>query len=339
MAKAGKINFLPMEARSVPTLPEGKQWRYEPKWDGFRCLAKMQDKQVLLISKSGKPLGRYFPDMVSLLSKLEAKHFLLDGELLIKMEEGYSFSELQMRLHPAASRVQKLAAAYPATYMIFDLLEDDKGVDLTRQPFERRRKALEQFYAKFVQEEEGLLLSPQVVSLEEAKQWITGLGVTIDGLIAKDINEIYQPEERVMRKYKFVRTADCIVGGFRYGTNSKLVGSLLLGLFDGEGLLHHVGFTSAIPNAEKEAVTRKLEKLVGPPGFTGRAPGAPSRWSTKRSTDWQPLKTKLVVEVSYDHITDYRFRHGTTLLRWRPDKAPRQCTFEQLARPVSESAA
>jgi ATP-dependent DNA ligase len=323
----------PMEAESVSVLPSGPKWVYEPKWDGFRCLALKDGKNVTLSSKSGKSLNRYFPDIVSMLENIEAPRFLLDGELLIGTEEGFSFSALQLRLHPAASRVNKLAVEQPASFVLFDLLITPDGTDLQNLPFEKRRKELQKFLKANGKKARRLILSPQADSLNAAKAWLDDLGAQLDGLVAKDLTALYCPGERIMQKYKFIRTADCVVGGFRYGTNSNLVGSLLLGLYDEKRLLHHVGFTSAIAKDEKPALTKKLEKLIQAPGFTGKAPGGPSRWSTERTTEWQPLKPELVVEVSYDHVTHDRFRHGTHIVRWRNDKKPGQCTMVQLKQP------
>lgn len=323
-----KVDFLPMEALSVDELPKGKSWVYEPKWDGFRCLARKNKNEITLTSKSGKPLNRYFPDIVERLLKIKAD-FLLDGELVIFTETGLSFSDLQLRLHPAASRVAKLAKEQPANFILFDLLETAKGKSLQEKEFGLRRAELEKFHEKFIKDDR-LELSPQIASLKTAMGWLTKMRGTIDGIIAKNIEEIYQPEERVMQKYKPLKTADCVVGGFRYGTNSKQVGSLLLGLYDDEGKLNHVGFTSSIPKQDKAALTKKLESLKGKPGFTGKAPGGPSRWSTERTGQWEALKSELVVEVSFDHVSDERFRHGTKLLRFRPDKSPKQCRMEQL---------
>lgn len=321
-----------MEASLVSHLPEGKEWRYEPKWDGFRCLAYKRENRVILRSKSGKPLERYFPDIVTVLEKLPARKFVLDGELLVEGERGYSFSDLQMRLHPAASRVKMLAEKQPATFVIFDILESDTDKDMMSAPLLERRLILETFYKKYCSAEKAVTLSPQTDSVTEAMKWLSSSGWYIDGIVAKNSTDVYVPGERVMQKYKRIRTADCVVGGFRYGTDSKEVGSLLLGLYDEEGYLHHVGFTSGIAKADKPSLTKQLEKLIHEPGFTGNAPGAPSRWSTERSTQWKPLLPKLVVEVSFDHVTDDRFRHGTKLIRFRPDKSPTQCTMEQLHR-------
>ncbi len=322
--------LFPMEALLVSELPEGEEWRYEPKWDGFRCLAHKRDEAVALQSKSGRPLERYFPDIVSLLAKLAAEAFLLDGELLVEGEKGYSFSDLQLRLHPAASRVHMLAQHQPATFVIFDILETEDDQTRMSAPLSHRRRFLEQFYKTYCSTEKAIRLSPQTDSLDEAMEWLSSSGWHIDGIVAKKITDAYVPGERVMQKYKPIRTADCVVGGFRYGKDSDEVGSLLLGLYDDAGRLNHVGFTSGIAKSDKPSLTKKLENLIQEPGFTGNAPGAPSRWSTERSAQWKPLSPKLVVEVSFDHVTDDRFRHGTKLIRFRPDKSPRQCTMEQL---------
>lgn len=323
----------PMEAKPVHDLPEGEQWRYEPKWDGFRCLAFRDGDQVELRSKSGQPLGRSFPDVVAALAALNARQFVLDGEIIIPIERRLSFEALQLRLHPAESRVRKLAAEHPAVYILFDLLVGPDGKLLADLPFIERRKALEAFFVK-EPDNPAIRLSPSTADRTVALAWLDRLGGDIDGIIAKRADLPYLGGSRDgMQKYKLTRTADCIVGGFRYNQNSPLVGSLLLGLYDNEGLLNHVGFTATLPAKEKPMLTRRLEQLVEPPGFTGRAPGGPSRWSTERSGEWQPLRPELVLEVRYDHVSEGRFRHGTTLLRWRPDKAPRQCTFDQLPKP------
>jgi ATP-dependent DNA ligase len=287
---------------------------------------------VTLRSKSGKPLERYFPDIVNMLARLAATNFVLDGELLVKADSGYSFSDLQMRLHPAASRVNMLAQKRPATFVIFDILEAEQGRNMMSAPLSERRLVLEHFYKKYGSKENAVTLSPQTDSVTEAIKWLDASGWYIDGIVAKNSTDVYVPGERVMQKYKPIRTADCVVGGFRYGTDSQEVGSLLLGLYDEAGHLHHVGFTSGIAKADKPSLTKKLEKLIQEPGFTGNAPGAPSRWSSERSTQWKPLSPKLVVEVSFDHVTDDRFRHGTKLVRFRPDKLPKQCKMEQLHR-------
>ena len=317
----------PMEAVLATELPAGDCWQYEPKWDGFRCLARRDGEDVELISKSGKPLGRYFPEILEVLGNLRPKRFLLDGELIISVGDVLAFDALQLRLHPAESRVRKLAAETPAEFMLFDLLSLD-GKDLAGEPLSKRRAALEKFHASI--EAPPLKLSPATSDRATALDWLERSGGALDGAIAKRLDQPYRAGERAMVKVKPERTADCVVGGFRYAEKRKAVGSLLLGLYDDKGLLHHVGFTSAIPDNQREQLTKELEAMIAPPGFTGNAPGGPSRWSTARSAEWQPLKPVLVVEVKYDQVTAGRFRHGTALLRWRPDKDPKQCTFDQL---------
>ena len=324
----------PMEALLAAELPDGDGWQFEPKWDGFRCLARRDVDEVTLTSKSGKPLGRYFPDIVQMLEGLPERQFLIDGELIIPVGDALSFDALQLRLHPAESRVRKLAAEHPAELMLFDALELE-GHDLRAQPLEKRRQALEGFFAR--NPARGLHLSPMTRDRNTAVGWLERSGGALDGVIAKRADLEYRSGERAMIKVKQQRTADCVVGGFRYAEKKKEVASLLLGLFNDQGLLDHVGFTSSIPSAERAALTKKLEKLIEPPGFTGNAPGGPSRWNRGKEVPWQPLKPELVVEVRYDQITSRRFRHGTGFVRWRPDKAPRQCTFEQLAPELKPS--
>jgi ATP-dependent DNA ligase len=330
----------PMEARSVDEIPEGDEWQYEPKWDGFRCLAFRDGDKVYLQSKAGQPLARYFPDVVEQLLGLGAKRFVLDGELTIPVGGRLSFDELQLRLHPAASRVQKLAAAHPALFVVFDLLADTNGKSLLQLPLRERRKQLEKFARTTLKGGSRVRLSPATTDLAKAKKWFEKTGGNLDGLIAKLIDAPYASGERTaVVKIKQVRTADCVVGGFRYATGSRLIGSLLLGLYDDDGLLHHVGFTSAFKASERPALTKKFEALKKSPGFTGNAPGGPSRWSTERSAEWEPVNPKIVVEVTYDHFTGDRFRHGTKIVRYRPDKAPRQCTMDQVAHREGKSLA
>jgi ATP-dependent DNA ligase len=318
-----------MEATLQDELPAEGAWQFEPKWDGFRCLAFRSGDAVDLRAKSGKPLGRYFPEVVAGLRALKADGFVLDGELAIPTAGGLSFSALQMRLHPAESRIRKLSALTPASFILFDMLAAN-GALLGDRPLKERRGLVEAFYRQ-AGVSELLQLSPYTLSRREAQGWLDTSGGAIDGVVAKRLDEPYRFGERAMVKVKCLRTADCVVGGFRYGTGSDEVASLLLGLYNGEGKLDHVGFTSTIARADRSQLTKRLEAMIEPPGFTGNAPGGPSRWSTERSGEWQPLRPDLVVEVRYDHVSDDRFRHGTKLLRWRPDKAPRQCTFEQIA--------
>lgn len=326
-----KMPFPPMEAVSVEDIPTGPEWQYEPKWDGFRCLAFRDGNSVELQSKSGQPLTRYFPELITALAELKATTFVLDGEIVVPEGAAFSFDALLQRIHPAKSRVTRLAVETPALLIVFDLLVDADGSSLVKDALDTRRKALDQFAKSFLRNNKTIRLSPATVKLPEAKTWFARVGNALDGIIAKRRDLPYASGTReAMQKIKNHRSADCVVGGFRYNEGKKVVGSLLLGLYDETGLLHHVGFTSGLKASEKAELTARLEKLIAPPGFTGNKPGGPSRWSTKRSTEWQPLKPKLVVEVRYDHFSGGRFRHGTTLLRWRPDKSPRQCTLDQL---------
>jgi len=318
----------PMEALLAAELPDGTGWQFEPKWDGFRCLARRDGAEVTLTSKSGKPLARYFPEVVAMLASLKTRQFLIDGELIIPVGDALSFDALQLRLHPAESRVRKLAAETPAELMAFDLLDLD-GRSLATSPLSKRREKLETFMQKNATP--SLELSPMTRDRKVALRWLERSGGALDGVIAKRAALEYRSGERAMIKVKQIRTADCVVGGFRYAEKKTVVGSLLLGLYGDDGLLHHVGFTSAFKNEDRTQLTEKLKKLIAPPGFTGDAPGGPSRWNTERTTQWQPLKPVLVVEVKYDQVTGHRFRHGTSIVRWRPDKDPRQCTFDQLA--------
>jgi ATP-dependent DNA ligase len=320
-----------MDAEIVRELPRGREWQYEPKWDGFRCLAFRSGDKVELQSKSGKPLARYFPDIVAMLESLSARRFVIDSELVIPVDGGTSFEELQLRLHPAASRVQKLAAAHPAVMIAFDLLVDEAGRSIAAEPLKERRKALERFHADFAKGVERLRLSPATTDVKKALEWLRRAGASLDGIVAKRLDLGYRSGDRTgMVKYKVIRSADCVVGGFRYLEGKKVVGSLLLGLYGGDGLLHHVGYTSSIRDEDRKALTTRLERLRRPPGFTGRAPGGPSRWSMERTGEWEPLKPVLVVEVAYDQFTGGHFRHGTKFMRWRPDKAPAQCKFDQV---------
>jgi ATP-dependent DNA ligase len=324
--------YKPMEALSASELPSGPEWQYEPKWDGFRCLAFRDGTKMELMSKSQKPLTRYFPELVQALSALPAERFVLDGEIVIPVHGTLSFDHLLMRIHPAASRVNKLSEATPSVFIVFDLLVDKDGRSLVKMPLEERRQELEQFAKRYLKKNQVIRLSPVTEDLSVARKWFR-MGVALDGVIAKRRDLPYQSGERTgMQKIKRQRTADCVVGGFRYLEKEPLVGSLLLGLYNDEGKLDHVGFTSSIKNEDRPALTKKLKGMIKPPGFSGKAPGGLSRWSTKRSAEWQPVVPKLVVEVQFDHFTGGRFRHGTKFLRWRPEKDPKDCTLKQVDR-------
>ncbi len=323
--------FPPAEAKPVHDIPQGSLWLYEPKWDGFRCLAFRNGKKVVLQSKAGQPLGRYFPELVDALAQLPQRKFVLDGEIVIFRGKHLSFDDLLMRIHPAESRIRKLAAETPVNYLCFDLLVSGEGRSLVKQPLSERRTMLEEFLAPLPGR--GLVrLSPASPKLSQARKWMDELGkVGLDGIVAKRLAEPYRSGERTgMVKVKRVRTADVVVGGFRYAEKGGGIGSLLLGLYNQHRKLDHVGFSSSFNAEQRRELKPVVERLIGGEGFTGNAPGGPSRWSTERSAQWQPLKLKLVCEVQYDHFSGGRFRHGTRFLRWRPEKKPQSCTFDQL---------
>ncbi|HVG10679.1 MAG TPA: ATP-dependent DNA ligase [Thermoanaerobaculia bacterium] len=322
-----KPPYPPWEAESEGKIPPEPGWLYEPKWDGFRCLAFRKGDQVLLQSKAGQPLGRYFPELVEALGKLPLKTFVVDGEIIIPD----SFDALLQRIHPAESRIRKLAKETPASLYVFDLLVDVRGKSLVELPMKERREQLEAFFGK-VPEGGQMVLSPATPKLKEAEKWIGGEG--LDGVVAKPLDSPYLSGERGgMVKIKRQRTADCVVGGFRWAQKGGQVGSLLLGLYNDAGQLDLVGFSSSFSAEEKKELEPVLEPHRGGSGFTGKAPGGPSRWSQGRSTEWEPLDPVLVCEVRYDHFSGGRFRHGTKFLRWRPDKKPEACTFAQVRKP------
>ncbi len=333
------LDLEPMEAKTAAELPSGA-WQYEPKWDGFRCLVFRAGASVELMSKSGKPLSRYFPEVVARFAGLSEGAFVLDGEIAVPIGDALDFDALQARIHPAASRIKKLSTETPALFIAFDCLSEDGAVSLIERPLTQRRAALERVFAR-LPADSGFRLSPSTTDRAEAEALLRKAGGSIDGVVAKRLDGPYEAGERAMIKVKNLKSADCVVGGFRYASKSPgnpEVGSLLLGLFNPDGKLDHVGFTSAFADLDKAELTARLEAHAGAPGFTGDAPGGPSRWSNGRSEEWQPLRPDLVVEVRYDHVTGKRFRHGTKLLRFRPDKAPRQCTFDQLQEEARPSA-
>lgn len=322
--------FEPMEAKQVDDVPHGEQWGYEPKWDGFRCVAFRDGDDIELQSKACKPLARYFPDMVTSMKALGARKFVLDGELVIPYEKSLSFEQLLLRIHPAASRVKKLAAETPALFVAFDLLVPERGNALVDEPLSERRERLESFADKYFTSE--VLLSPHSRDFAQAQEWLDGHRGGLDGVMAKRLDMSYRSGERDgMQKIKRYRSADCVVAGLRWSSAGQgSIGSLLLGLYDEAGLLHHVGFTSSMPRQLKEQVTSHVKPYIGGTGFTGRSPGGPSRWATERSAEWVALRPELVVEVRYDHFSEGRFRHGTSFMRWRPDKEPHQCRYDSL---------
>jgi ATP-dependent DNA ligase len=324
-------SFPPMEARSVDEIPRGDDGLYEPKWDGFRCLAFRNNEEVLLQSKAGQPLARYFPELVERLKKLPHKKFVLDGEIVIFQGRNLSFDDLLLRIHPAESRIRKLAKKTPASLLSFDLLVDARGNSLVDLPLRERRQRTGKFFQK-VPKTSSVRMSPATIDHAQAEHWMRDLsGSGFAGVMAKGLDSRYTSGEHTgMVKVKNMRTADCVVGGFRNASKGGGIGSMLLGLYDEEGRRNHVGFTSSFNPQMKKGLKKILEPLSGGTGSTGKAPGGPSRWSTERSSQWEPLQPKLVCEVQFDHFSQGRFRHGTKFLRWRPEKAPKQCTYEQL---------
>ncbi|MFZ0681283.1 MAG: ATP-dependent DNA ligase, partial [Candidatus Cybelea sp.] len=312
----------PMETRHAQHIPEGDDWTYEPKWDGFRCIAFRDGQNVELQSKSGETLTRYFPEVVSALLEAPAKCFVVDGELMIVEGETSDFDALLQRIHPAESRVRRLAAETPAVYVLFDLLVQDRS-ELFERKLRERRACLEAFVQHNFATSSTITLSPATEDPGLAARWLSGSLARLDGVIAKK-DESYafggrDAAVKVKRRY----TADCVIGGFRTSSDGSIA-SLLLGLYD-DGLLHHVGFVGSMSAQERKHAAELLKPIVEPPGFTGAAPGGPSRWRRAENAQWFPVKPKIVVEVSFDHVTARRFRHATRLLRWRVDKAPRQC--------------
>jgi ATP-dependent DNA ligase len=331
--------FPPMEAKLVDALPAGERWLHEPKWDGFRCLAFKDGASVALQSKAGQPLGRYFPEVVAAVAALAPPRLVLDGEIAIPVEGGFGFEPLLQRIHPAASRIARLSAETPAVLLAFDLLFDGRRT-LVDLPLAARRAALEALAAEaFAEARDGprVGLTPATRDRAEAEGWLRGAAKGIDGVVSKDLDGRYESGERAMRKVKLLRTADCVVGGFRRATGKTELGSLLLGLYDAGGRLHYIGHASSFDAARRAELTAIFEPLSGGGGFTGDAPGGPSRWARGEERAWVPVAPVKVVEVEYHHASGGRFRHGTRLLRFRPDREPRTCTFEQLGGAIDEA--
>jgi ATP-dependent DNA ligase len=324
MTLAATYPLAPMESEAVDALPEGGGWLFEPKYDGFRCLAFRQGRSVRLQSKNQKPLERYFPEIAAGLRSLPIERFVLDGEIVIP--EG-SFETLQLRLHPAASRIKKLSQETPAALVVFDLLAEGKRRSLLAEPFSKRREALEAFFAE-IEERSFLMLSRTTRSRATATRWLAG--GKVEGVMAKRLDLPYRSGERAMLKIKLWKTIDCVVGGFYRKEDTGEVENLLLGLYDEAGRLNYVGRAPVYGKAKD--VDGKVKPLVGGPGFTGRAPGGKNRWSGRERKP-VPLKPVLVAEVSADHITGDYMRHGAKLLRWREDKAPAACTMDQIKQP------
>lgn len=332
------LSFPPMEAQTAPSLPDGSQYQFEPKWDGFRALCFKDGDEIAFQSKSGQSLARYFPELVDAVSRLAARRFVLDGEIVVPVDDRLDFDQLLQRIHPAASRVTMLSKHYPATYVVFDMLVDERGRAVYRQPLTDRRAALAPFAERYFAHTDRFKLSPATNDRGIAERWYASVGGALDGVIAKRTDIPYSSgDRRGMLKIKRLRTADCVVGGFRLSQDGASLGSLLLGLYAPNGDLDYVGFTSGFSAAEKKPLLRKLNALRTTQSFTGRTPGGPSRWSRGKETAWVAVEPNIVLEVEFDHVSGGRFRHGTRPLRFRPDKAARQCTMEQLDQPAGTS--
>jgi ATP-dependent DNA ligase len=332
----------PMLAKLATELPEGDGWLFEPKWDGFRAIVFRDGDRVYLQSRDLKPLDRYFPELAAPLRASLPERCVVDGEIVIATEHGLDFDALQLRLHPAASRVAKLAAETPSSFVAFDLLAEG-GRDLRSRPQAERRRLLEEALARA---SGSVHLTPCSRDRTVAQEWFHRFeGAGLDGVVAKHEATTYQPGKRVMVKVKHSRTADCVVAGFRWHKNGpgELVGSLLLGLYDAEGGLHHVGVTSSFTAAKRRQLAQELaplrrNALEGHPwhawadagNLSTRMPGGQSRWSQGKDLSWEPLRIERVCEVKYDHLQGDRFRHAAVFVRWRPDKPPSECRYDQL---------
>src|SRR5579884_4135878 len=329
----------PMLATLSRAFPSGDNLVYEPKWDGFRCIVFRDGPEVELGSRNERPLTRYFPELISPLREMLPERCVLDGEVVIAGPAGLDFDALLQRIHPAESRVAKLARETPASYVAFDLLAEGED-DLRGRPFTERRARLERI---LVDAHPPLHLTPATSDPDLARDWFDRFeGAGLDGLVAKRVDLTYRPGERAMIKIKHERTADCVVAGFRWHKQGGMIGSLLLGLYDDDGVLHHVGvagsFTTAVRRQMVDELAPLRTALSGHPWQAwavhaepaGRVPGSPSRWTAKRDLSWEPLRPERVCEVAYDHLQGDRFRHGTSFKRWRPDREPRTCTYAQL---------
>jgi ATP-dependent DNA ligase len=320
----------PMLSRSATAIPEGPDWRYEPKWDGFRALIFRDEEQIRIVSRKQTLLNRYFPELEPVLGAGLPSAAVVDGEIILVGERGLEFETLQLRLHPAASRVAKLSKEIPASFVVFDILArgDD---DLRPLPLSERRGAL----IESVSEVPSLCLTPQTSDPEEARSWFTRFeGAGLDGVIAKRVDQPYLAGKREWIKIKHQRTADCVVGGLREAADGKGIGSLLLGLYDSAGVLHYVGHTSSFSAQQRREIRDQLRPFEGSGGFPEmHGPGGPSRWSQGRDLTWVSLRPELVCEVGFEKLEGMRFRHAARFLRWRTDKAPAECTYDQLEPP------
>lgn len=329
MALAFSPPLEPMLAQAKDDLPTGPGWRYEPKWDGFRAIVFRDGDSVELCSRGGKPLARYFPELVAVLKETLPQQCIVDGEIILPGPKGLDFDALQSRLHPAASRVNKLAAEIPTSFVAFDLLGLGSD-DWRERPYAERRSTLETLFTSTPR----VFVTPQTTEPSQAERWFVDFeGAGCDGVIARREELPYRPGQRVMVKIKHGRTAECVVGGYREGKTPGTVGSLLLGLYDDQGVLHHVGHTSSFTAKEKKALVEKLAPYVTQDSFQGRVPDAPSRWSPKEEKTWVSLRPELVCEVRYDYLQGPRFRHASTFLRWREDRTADSCRYSQLEPP------
>jgi len=332
---------LPMLAKRADALPEGPGWIFEPKWDGFRVLVFKDGDELLLQSRDEKPLDRYFPELRAPLLAQLPRRCVLDGEVVVASEGELDFEALQQRIHPAASRVALLAQETPASLIFWDVLCEG-GRDLRERPFRERRAVLEELLAGALP---PLHLTPATDEHGVAADWFRRFeGAGLDGVVAKPAAGTYQPNKRVMLKVKHERECDCVVAGFRWHKRGRdRVGSLLLGLYDDAGVLHHVGVASSFTDAKRRELVSFLapwresalaahpwRDWAGADEASQRMPGAKSRWSQGKDLSWEPLRPELVAEVAYDHMQGTRFRHTAHFRRWRPDKRPRDCTYEQL---------
>jgi ATP-dependent DNA ligase len=339
----------PMLAKLARVLPEGDGLVYEPKWDGFRCIVFRDGDEVELGSRNEKPLTRYFPELIEPLRLTLPARAVVDGEIVIAGPRGLDFSALQQRIHPAASRVELLAGTTPASFVAFDLLALDDD-DLRTTPFSQRRALLAEALAGAAP---PVHLTSATADPAVARDWFSRFeGAGLDGVVAKRADLPYRENERLMMKVKHERTADCVVAGFRWHKSGPVVGSLLLGLYNDDGVLHHLGVTASFTMARRRELVDEIDpyrrpSLAGHPWEAGaaaepsggRTPGAPSRWNAKKDLSWEPLAPELVCEVAYDNLQGDRFRHATTFRRWRPDRDPRSCTYSQLEVVVPEELA
>ena len=339
----------PMLAKLARELPSEKGVLYEPKWDGFRCIVFRDGEEVELGSRNERPMTRYFPELVDSLRDTLPERCVVDGEIVIATGQGLDFDALQLRIHPAASRIKRLAAETPSSFVAFDLLALDNR-DLREEPFSERRAVLEKLKKRF---HPPVYLTPITTDRKVAGDWFDRFeGAGLDGVVVKRGDQPYREDQRTMVKVKHQRTADCVVAGFRWHKSGGVIGSLLLGLYDQTGTLHHVGVAGAFTMARRRELVEELapyreNALEGHPWESwasageraGRMPGGMSRWSQGKDLSWEPLRPELVCEVAYEHMQNDRFRHAAHFQRWRPDREPASCTYDQLEVAVPQELA